>query len=157
MSEEVNKDAPVESVEKEQPKAVSKTEAPASKPGSKENSGNVAVLRIRGGRRIDGSIKDTLKMLNLNNQHNLIIIPKQANYLGMLKKAKDYITWGEVSDEVMKLLESKASAISKEKKIYKLHPPKGGFERKGIKVSFSVGGALGYRKDNINKLIKKMV
>lgn len=43
------------------------------------------------------------------------------------------------------------------KLFFKLTPPKGGFERKGTKRPFSLGGALGYRKEKINDLIKKML
>ena len=43
------------------------------------------------------------------------------------------------------------------KQFFRLAPPRGGFERKGIKHSFSVGGALGYRKEKINELVKKML
>ena len=40
---------------------------------------------------------------------------------------------------------------------FRLKPPVKGFERKGIKVPYSMGGALGYRKDNINNLIIRML
>ncbi|MEK6934473.1 MAG: 50S ribosomal protein L30 [Nanoarchaeota archaeon] len=43
------------------------------------------------------------------------------------------------------------------KLFFKLLPPKGGFEKEGIKEQFSKGGVLGYRKDKINDLIKRMV
>lgn len=43
------------------------------------------------------------------------------------------------------------------KLFFKLHPPIHGFERKGIKKPFSMGGALGYRKEKINDLIMRMV
>ena len=43
------------------------------------------------------------------------------------------------------------------KPFFKLMPPRQGFESKGIKVQFSLGGALGYRKDKINELIKRMI
>lgn len=43
------------------------------------------------------------------------------------------------------------------KPFFRLTPPKGGFDRAGIKKPFSLGGALGYRKDNINSLIKRML
>ena len=43
------------------------------------------------------------------------------------------------------------------KQFFRLHPPVGGFERKGIKKPYSIGGALGYRKEKINDLIKKML
>lgn len=43
------------------------------------------------------------------------------------------------------------------KKVFRLGPPKKGYERKGIKKDFVVGGALGYRAGDINALIKRMV
>ncbi|MEK6951592.1 MAG: 50S ribosomal protein L30 [Nanoarchaeota archaeon] len=43
------------------------------------------------------------------------------------------------------------------KLFFKLLPPRGGFETGGIKEQFSKGGVLGYRKDKINDLIKRMI
>ena len=43
------------------------------------------------------------------------------------------------------------------KPFFKLKPPEKGFERKGVKVPFSLGGVLGYRKENINELLKRML
>ena len=40
---------------------------------------------------------------------------------------------------------------------FRLMPPVKGFERNGIKKPFSMGGALGYRKEKINELIKRMI
>lgn len=42
------------------------------------------------------------------------------------------------------------------KPVFRLNPPKKGYERAGIKKSYSIGGALGYRASDINALIKKM-
>jgi len=42
------------------------------------------------------------------------------------------------------------------KPVFRLHPPKKGFGRAGIKKSFSVGGGVGNRKEKINELIKAM-
>jgi len=52
---------------------------------------------------------------------------------------------------------SKISDVDGLKKFFKLHPPRGGFERMGIKKPYTVGGVLGYRGDKINLLIKKML
>ncbi|PIN98693.1 MAG: 50S ribosomal protein L30 [Candidatus Diapherotrites archaeon CG10_big_fil_rev_8_21_14_0_10_31_34] len=43
------------------------------------------------------------------------------------------------------------------KPVFRLKPPKKGYERAGIKKAYSIGGALGYRATEINKLINKMV
>ena len=43
------------------------------------------------------------------------------------------------------------------KLFFRLRPPIKGFERKGIKKPFSMGGVLGYRKDKINELLMRMI
>tara|TARA_Y100000310_G_C20443524_1_gene697248 strand:- start:121 stop:597 length:477 start_codon:yes stop_codon:yes gene_type:complete len=43
------------------------------------------------------------------------------------------------------------------KLFFRLSPPRKGFERKGIKQPFSIGGALGYRKEKINALVRRML
>lgn len=43
------------------------------------------------------------------------------------------------------------------KLFFRLSPPRKGFERKGVKVPFSQGGVVGYRKDKINDLITRMI
>ena len=40
------------------------------------------------------------------------------------------------------------------KPVFRLHPPRKGYE--GIKRSFKEGGALGYRGDKVNQLIRRM-
>ena len=40
------------------------------------------------------------------------------------------------------------------KPLFRLHPPRKGYE--GIKRSYKVGGALGYRADKINVLLRRM-
>lgn len=43
------------------------------------------------------------------------------------------------------------------KPFFRLSPPVKGFERGGIKHPFSTGGVLGYRRDAINALIRRML
>jgi len=43
------------------------------------------------------------------------------------------------------------------KNIFRLHPPRKGFERGGIRKSYKEGGALGFRGDDINQLILRMM
>ncbi|MFT4297563.1 MAG: uL30 family ribosomal protein [Candidatus Woesearchaeota archaeon] len=148
---------PQKKSEQKTKQAQSKSEA-TSKSSASEF---VAVIRIRGGKKIDGDIKRTLAMLNLNNQHNMIILPAKSNYIGMIKKVKDYITWGVISSEIKssieKSAESKGKGLKPGQKVYRLHPPVGGFERKGIKTPYSMGGVLGDRSDKISNLINKMI
>jgi len=43
------------------------------------------------------------------------------------------------------------------KEVFRLRPPRKGFERKGIKKTFALGGALGNRGEKINELILRMI
>jgi large subunit ribosomal protein L30 len=42
------------------------------------------------------------------------------------------------------------------KPVFRLHPPRGGFKR-SLRRAASDGGELGYRGDDINRLVKKMI
>lgn len=122
----------------------------------------VAIIRIRGQVRVKKEILDTMDMLKLYNQHCCVIYEKIPSIVGMIKKIKDYVAWGEVDDETIKLLIEKRGKPdpkdkTKTKAYFRLNPPKGGFERKGIKKTFKEGGALGYRGEKIKELILKMV
>jgi len=63
-----------------------------------------AIVRVRGRANINQDIKDTLAMLRLNRVNHCVIIPETKTYKGMLQKVKDYVTWGEVKQEVLSTL-----------------------------------------------------
>ncbi len=138
----------------------------------------IAAIRVRGDVGIKKGTKATLKMLRLYRKNYCAVIEKTGSMMGMVKKAKDFITWGEINEETYKKLAEKRGQAyrgretdkkgiikykfievngKKLKPFFPLAPPKGGFGRKGIKVPYSIGGALGYRGEKINKLIEKMM
>lgn len=70
-----------------------------------------AVIRVRGTVEIKRDIADTLKYLRLNRPNHCVIVPRSPEYEGMLQKAKDYITWGEVQPEILaRMLVTRGSA-----------------------------------------------
>lgn len=150
-----------------------------------------AVIRIRGSVGIRKEIKDTLNMLRLKNVNNCVLVEENDSFKGMLRKVKDYVTWGEINQKILsKLLEKRLrmvgdKKVSKEdlkritkyesfedfaksliegrvklkdfkelKKVFRLRPPKKGF--KSIKEAFPKGD-LGYRGNEINKLLERMI
>ncbi|MBU0471431.1 MAG: uL30 family ribosomal protein [Nanoarchaeota archaeon] len=120
------------------------------------------VVLIRGLIGITKTTKDTLFLLRLRKKHTCVVLENNASNKGMLQKVKDYVAYGEINDETLKLLISKRGKKNpnnedRTKPFFELAPPKGGFERKGIKKSYNVGGALGYRGTKINDLIKRML
>jgi len=165
-----------------------------SKKGTDVKKGKkLAVIRVRGGVHMREDIKTTLKFLRLNRINHCVIVDDTPQYMGMINKVKDYVTWGEINKEILtKLLEKRGRFSGKRrldeeyikkntpyksikgfvddfmnfkvdlksinlKPVFRLRPPKKGYERAGIKKPFSVGGALGYRGEKINELLEKMI
>ena len=64
----------------------------------------LAVIRIRGRVGLRKPVVETLQFLRLHRKNHLIIIDDRASYRGMLQKAKDYITWGEIGADTINLL-----------------------------------------------------
>ena len=138
----------------------------------------IAVVLVRGFVDVWKPIKDTFEMLRLNRKNYCVIIEDNPSNRGMLKKVKDYVTWGPISKETLTELVAKRgqefkgrTMDSKEKysykslefdgKLYKpyfrLNPPRKGFGRKGIKIPFGKGGALGNREEKMNDLVLRML
>ena len=114
-----------------------------------------AVVRVRGTVGRSKKIKLAMDSLNLTKPNHCVMIPENDVNKGILQKVKDYVTWGEISEEKTK--ELKTNRGNKNSKVFRLSPPRKGFERKGIKQAFTQGGALGYRGEKINDLLGKMI
>ncbi|MBT5022113.1 50S ribosomal protein L30 [Candidatus Woesearchaeota archaeon] len=119
----------------------------------------LAAIKIRGMIRANGDLKHAVDVLGLRKKNGCILQPNTPSVKGMMQKLKDFITFGEIDDATLKLLIEKRSEPNKgeDQKFFRLHPPRGGFERKGTKKPFNLGGAVGYRGDKINDLIKRMI
>ena len=139
----------------------------------------IAAVRIRGLTGVKSEIQDTLLMLRLYKNNYCAVLENNPIYAGMLKRVKDYITWGEIDEETFRMLvdkrgeEFKGRETDSKKKInyndfisinnkkikkyFRLNAPRKGFGRKGIKHPYTSGGALGYRGEKINDLIKRMI
>jgi large subunit ribosomal protein L30 len=152
----------------------------------------LVAVRIRGMSDISQEIRDTMTMLRLTRNCHATLLDNRPAYNGMLRKSKDYLTWGEVSQENVALLlkkrgklvgdkeltdeyakeldykslddlaeaifkvEVEFSSLPDVKPVFRLRPPKKGFKGK-VKRSFAAGGEAGYRGDEINELLKRMV
>jgi len=155
-----------------------------------------AVVRVRGSEQAGSRVWTTLKQLRLHKINHMVFLPKNDSTQGMLEKVKDYVTWGEVSPELIaKVLirkaetpggvpginddfikrnsekyksiisfakalgenEARLTDIKNLQPVIRLHPPNGGYEKKGIKASYKMGGSLGYRGSDIEKLLERMI
>ncbi len=62
------------------------------------------VVRVRSDINVRHDIKKTMHSLNLTKVNHAVLVPNRPEILGMLTKAKDYVTWGEPSKEVVESL-----------------------------------------------------
>jgi large subunit ribosomal protein L30 len=139
----------------------------------------IAVVKIRS--KIDASdkIKFALDNLRLRNKLRCAVFLDNPSIRGQLRIVKDFTTFGTISEEFLgEMLKKRGEEFTtrdqdskgkikyggflthdkkKFKSVLRLHPPVGGFERKGIKKPFNLGGALGDRKDKIKDLIVRML
>ncbi len=113
----------------------------------------IAVILVRGTNKLNYNVLSVLRHLNLFHVNNCVVLNNVPPDLGAIKKIKDFVTYGKINEETFKMLSSQRKLNGK---TYSLHPPRGGWERKGIKTSYARGGALGPR-ENIDDLIRKML
>jgi len=139
-----------------------------------------AVIRLKGLVKIRKNIKDTFKMLRLNRKMHCVLLKEDDVVKGMLQKVKDWSTWGEINDDILKFLVEKRGRKSGNKRltkeeaedvfnkikenqkipntiklVFRLTPPSKGFKN-SIKQHYPKG-ELGYRGKEINKLLKRMI
>lgn len=72
-----------------------------------------AVVRVRGNVGVKREIRETLSRLLLTRVNHAVVIPETETYRGMLQKAKDYITWGEVDEDTLESLILKRGEMKK--------------------------------------------
>ena len=77
----------------------------------------LVAIRIRGLSDISQAIKDTLMMLRLTRNCHATLLDNRPAYKGMLKKSKNCITWGEISQENISLLLKKRGRLQGDKKL----------------------------------------
>ena len=150
---------PQEELKEKENKDANAEEVKVKKQAEKKKS-MFAVILVRGLNNLRSDIKRTLFMMRLRKKHACVVIANTAANKGMINKVKDYVTYGEIDDATLKeLIEKRGQkdVSGNLKKWFELPPPKKGFEKKGIKKTFKQGGALGYRSEKINNLIKRMI
>jgi large subunit ribosomal protein L30 len=139
----------------------------------------IAIIRIKGQIGVDKKVKETLSRLRLRRKYACVVVNPTNENLGMIKKVKNLVAYGEIGKKTFeKLIEKRGQALDKKKKIdfkksaeelekgknyedlnlkpfFRLHPPRGGIESK---KHFGVGkGVLGNNKEKINELIERML
>src|SRR3989344_3279650 len=77
----------------------------------------VAVIRVRGRAGVNRKIEDTMHLLKIYNKYHCVIIESNKNSVGMLKKIKDYVTWGEIDKTTLTRLLNERGRLPGNKKL----------------------------------------
>ncbi len=94
-------------------------------------------IRIRGGVNASHRVEDTMRMLRMDRNNTSTLLDDRPEYLGMLQRAKDYITWGEPTEETVRLV------LEKRGRVVGDHP-----------INVDTLSTLGY--ENLNALAKAL-
>ena len=142
------------------------------------SAGLIAVVRIAGMVKVKKDVAETLDRLRLRKKYVCVLInSSDVNAMGMLKKVKHFVAYGNIDEKMLgDLVEARGALIEKggeidSKKIaseliggkklkdlglkpfFRLHPP-----RKGIKSKLQYPrGVLGDNGSKINDLIGRML
>lgn len=139
----------------------------------------IIVIRIKGKVKIKQKLEEVLFRLRLRKKYACVLISdKDKVRLGMLKRVKDHVAFGEIEKgALVRLIEKRGKRTDKMpikdpekivdellngkqltalglKPFFALHSPRGGL--KSSKQQFP-RGVLGNHKQEINKLIEKML
>ena len=116
----------------------------------------IAVVRISGQVGLKSEIVETLYRLRLRRKYVCVLVEPTKENMGMVKKLRDFVAFGEINEETQKELIKKRGKKDKDgnlKPFFRLSPP-----RKGIKSKFHFPkGVLGNNKEKINDLIMRML
>lgn len=108
------------------------------------------------------SLRDFITWGEIDAETYRLLIEKRGRIVGNKPLTEAYLKEKSKMgfDEFVKnFLDSKIKVkdVPGLKPFFRLTPPQGGFDRGGIKTQYSLGGALGYRTDKINALIRRML
>lgn len=137
----------------------------------------IAIIRIKGRTGIRKDFSETLDRLRLRRKFSCVLVENKKENLGMIKKIRNLVAFGEISDEMLeKMIEIRGKAIDKSKKVspkeavtglksgkkledfnvkpfFRLHPARKGMN---TKKQFPKG-VLGNHKNKIDELIGRML
>lgn len=141
----------------------------------------IAVVRVRGIRKVKPNIRKTFELLKLEKPNNCILLDDTPQNIGMVELVKDYVTFGPIKEEtVLSLLvkrgrkgsmllrsvmkEDEIKKAAKEifsgrktsdfaKQVFRLSPPSKGFRDK---KAVYPNGELG-KRDEMDTLLRKMI
>jgi large subunit ribosomal protein L30 len=88
----------------------------------------IAVVRVRGLISAQRETTETLNMLRLARTNSAVLVDDRPAFMGMLKRARNYVTWGKASKETVALLLQKRGRLAGGKKLTDEYAQKIGYK-----------------------------
>jgi len=77
----------------------------------------LAIVRIRGKVNRRKEVEDTMIMLGLKASNNCVVIKESPSAVGMMKKVKDFVTFGEIDEQTLIKILKKRGRIEGNKRL----------------------------------------
>lgn len=106
----------------------------------------LVAIRIRGIIGLKYNVRKTLENIGLKKKFSARLFDDTEENRKLLRGVKDYVAFGEADEDTLKKF--------KENVIISLQPPLGGFKKSTL--STYPKGELGYRKESINEIFRRM-
>jgi len=81
----------------------------------------IAIVRIRGKAGVNRRIEETLCRMRLYNKYHCVIISNDKRNIGMFKRVKDYVTWGEIDKNTLTKLITERGRLPGNKKLNEVY------------------------------------
>lgn len=137
----------------------------------------ILAIRIAGTVEIEDKIEMTLSRLRMRKKYSAVLLKNNPESLELLRKVRDFVAFGIVTDaDIEELISKRGKAIGNKKidakkvtaelktksleelgvkPFFRLHPPRGGIDSK---VHFPIRkGVLGFHNTKINELMRRML
>ncbi|MBI4043795.1 MAG: 50S ribosomal protein L30 [Candidatus Diapherotrites archaeon] len=111
-------------------------------------------------KRMLGKVRDYVTFGEVNAETLARLLEKRGRLEGNKPLAEAYLKEKKTSfkELAQDIIGGKTSVrVLGIKPVFRLNSPSKGFERGGIKLSYNMGGVLGYRAQAINALIERMM
>jgi large subunit ribosomal protein L30 len=88
----------------------------------------LVALKVRGTVRARREARETLKMLRLTKTNHAVLVSNNPSFLGMLKAAQGYVTWGEISKATLDRMMKRRGRLEGNKKLTEEYAQKIGYK-----------------------------
>ena len=112
----------------------------------------IAAVKVRSSIDAPEEARKAMETLGLEKPNQVVFFEEDEAIIGNMEKAKDFITFGEASEEVIEEFEDRYSDVEHGTTV-DARPPSGGYS--DTKRGVNQGGSLGRRK-SMDSLLERM-